>query len=58
MRSTAFARIVVARSRTPQGEEPMARFPLAIGFGGGWDAIRGILDADRSGRRRNHIICR
>jgi hypothetical protein len=34
-------------SRTPQGEEPMARFPLATGFGGGWDAIRGTLDADR-----------
>ena len=28
-------------SRTPQGEEPMARFPLATGFGGRWDAIRG-----------------
>src|SRR6267142_3600472 len=33
-------------SRTPQSEEPVARFPLATGFGVRWDAIGGTLDAD------------
>jgi hypothetical protein len=48
VRLTALAKIVVGVEVEAARRGAHGSISSAIGFGGGWDAIRGILDADRS----------